>query len=294
MATETPLPSARPAPLASELEWINEATERDGIDFIHTRLRSALPGWPDAFPPDLRHDIHVCRFLRGHGCDAAKAADALLAAVQYRMELIAKEPVRRMREAMGVETCTLLDLSLLPHSAEALRCLPFRTIGRGASASGLPLALVPIRCIDPRSFSEIDGDVMELFMRCMLEARAVLLHSLSLQQRRMVKFVEVRDFNNVSIAELLTQGRHFIGRLKGVLQSLQSHYPVRDAYDAYACQQSAAACTYTRPRRPPARACAGSPPPATPSISRPNRTTLTLSLRPTFACRTDPAAHLVA
>ena len=58
------------------------------------------------------------------------------------------------------------------------------------------------------TFEEHDlADKIELFLRCMLEARALVLHNRSMRERRMVKFVEVRDFNNVYVSELLAHGR---------------------------------------------------------------------------------------
>ena len=106
------------------------------------------------------------------------------------------------------------------YSAEVLRCLPFRTVADGRSVSGLPLAIVPMRLVDPKAFHDM-ADRVEFFMRCMLEARAIVLHNLSLEQSRMVKFVEIRDFNNVYVSEMITHGRPFIQRLKALISSVQ-------------------------------------------------------------------------
>ena len=172
-----------------ELEWIRE-DERPKIDAIQAQLAELLPGWPDAYAENLRHDIHVCRFLRGHKQDAEKAGAQMLAAVRYRSDFQQQPLVVAMRATMG-DDCTHLNLSAIPDSAEVLRCMPFRTVSSGRSANGLPLAAVPVRLVDPKTFVSI-AEKVEFFIRCMLEQRAMVLHNLSMQQQRMVKFVELR------------------------------------------------------------------------------------------------------
>ena len=207
--------------LDGELRWILD-TERSAIAEVHATLARELNGWPDKFPEDMTHDIHVCRFLRGHKHDADAAAKAMTGAIKYRTAFIAQnESVRTMRANLG----DTLDLTLLPNNEEVLRCLPVRAVAKGLSAgSGLPLAIVPIRLVEPRLFSDM-GDKLEFFIRCLLEARALVLHKLSLRQQRMVKFFEVRDFNNVHVSELILHGRHIIQNLKDIIRSLQDHYP---------------------------------------------------------------------
>ena len=207
----------------SELRWIDEENERASIDAVHAILASELSDWPAAYPADLSHDLTVCRFLRGHQRKEALAAEKMVAAVRYRMELSKDPAVKSMRGAMGSK-CTSLDLSLLPNHKDVLRCLPFRAGAEGESVHGLPIAIMPVRLVEPRAFGDM-SDKIELFLRCMLEARALVLHNRSMAEKRMVKFVEVRDFNCVYVSELLKHGRPFIQKLKSVLSSLMSHYP---------------------------------------------------------------------
>jgi hypothetical protein len=61
--------------------------------------------------------------------------------------------------------------------------------------------------------------------RVAVEARAYALHCLSMQQQRMVKFVEVRDFNNVYISELISGGGPILQRFKSLMSTLQTYYP---------------------------------------------------------------------
>ena len=202
----------------AELDWIR-ADEQPLVDAIQASLAEQLPGWPTDFAANLTHDLHACRFLRGHKHDVEKASAAMLGSVKYRTDLSQQPPVAAMRAAMG-EGCTYIDLAAIPNSAEVLRCLPFRTVADGRSVSGLPLAIVPMRLVDPKAFHDM-ADRVEFFMRCMLEARAIVLHNLSLEQSRMVKFVEIRDFNNVYVSEMITHGRPFIQRLKALISSVQ-------------------------------------------------------------------------
>ena len=53
----------------------------------------------------------------------------------------------------------------------------------------------------------------DLFFRGTLEQRALVLHNLSVAQRRMVKFYEVRDFNAVWISELMRHGQYLLSRV---------------------------------------------------------------------------------
>jgi len=72
--------------------------------------------------------------------------------------------------------------------------------------------------------SELDEQI-DLFLRCNIEQRALVLHNLSMQQQRMVKFVEVRDLNAVWISEIVNKGRALLARVKKLMGTVQDFYP---------------------------------------------------------------------
>ena len=206
---------------SEELAWIEES-ECAAIESVHGRLKDEFPGWPDAYPADLTHDLQICRFLRGHGQSADKAIDAIIPAIKHRMEIICEPAVAEMRQRVG--QATQLDLKLVPYQEDVLRCLPFRILPEGLSTDGCPIILVALRFVE----YDMVGDVEEMvapFLRAMMEQRALVLNNRSLLEKRMAKFVEVRDFNGAWVSSILTQGRGLVGKLKGFIKSVQEFYP---------------------------------------------------------------------
>lgn len=207
----------------ADLAWIDEVTERDSIDVVHASLKAELDDWPTAFPADMTHDINVARFLRGHGQSRAKATTAMLAAVRYRMELMHHPAVAAMRAAIGQST--FAEQTVLPHFDEIQFLMPNRCVC-GATRDGLPLSISPLRQLKLElvQAEELD-DKLDLFLRCMLEQRALVLHNLSIEQRRMAKYVEIRDFNSVWISEIVARGKALLGKMKRLIGTVQSYYP---------------------------------------------------------------------
>jgi len=117
-------------------------------------------------------------------------------------------------------------MSLLPYSERVLQCLPTRSLREGVTREGaLPVVYAPLRRIDVEMFATLPDDMLESFLSAMLEQRALVLHNLSVAQQRIVKVVDVRDFNAVWISQLLTKGKALLIKLKGFLQRVQAHYP---------------------------------------------------------------------
>ncbi|CAK0802166.1 unnamed protein product [Prorocentrum cordatum] len=81
------------------------------------------------------------------------------------------------------------------------------------------------RLMDFEAFAAVRKPRLDGFLKAHLEQRAVVLHNLSLQQRRMVKFVELRDLSQTSPALLLRSGRPVFKRLKTFFSILQDCYP---------------------------------------------------------------------
>ena len=99
--------AAPPPPSSADLDYPS-STELAAIADIHAAVAKELPDWPDAYAEELRHDVHVCRFLRGNQRDVARAAERLAACVKYRTEFNARPEVKAMRAAMG-DDCTELN-----------------------------------------------------------------------------------------------------------------------------------------------------------------------------------------
>eukprot|EP00662_Eupelagonemidae_sp_cell21_P022914 gene22914-43311_t len=59
----------------------------------------------------------------------------------------------------------------------------------------------------------------------MLEQRSMLLHRLSIEQRRMVKVVDVRDLTDVPLSQVVLRVSGFLKQLKSVIGAIQDYYP---------------------------------------------------------------------
>ena len=152
------------------------------------------------------------------------------------------EPYASMRKAIGESQ--FVDIGLLPHAQEVLPVLPLCNI-EGLSA-GLPVVLTLLRFIDYSVFSELSTDSMAQFLRALLEQRALVLHNRSVAQRRMVKFVDVRDANGLSVTELLAKGRGLLSTIKTHIAVVQVRMPTRTR----TWQNSTRPAQPARPARP--------------------------------------------
>merc|ERR1719259_488866 len=82
------------------------------------------------------------------------------------------------------------------------------------------------RIVDFDAFAELESSgKLEVFLRSHFEQRAIVLHNRSVKEGRMVKFVEVRDLNQASIATLLTRGRPLMQFVKRIIALVQDFYP---------------------------------------------------------------------
>jgi len=106
-----------------------------------------------------------------------------------------------------------------------LRCLPLRALD-GSSSSGLPVLAVCPRLIDFEVLADPEvNSKVEIFLKSHLEQRAIVLHNLSLQQERMVKFVELRDLAQLSIPRLLSRGHALMTVIKKLIGLIRDVYP---------------------------------------------------------------------
>eukprot|EP00928_Gymnodinium_smaydae_P060882 TRINITY_DN4476_c0_g5_i1.p1 TRINITY_DN4476_c0_g5~~TRINITY_DN4476_c0_g5_i1.p1 ORF type:complete len:375 (-),score=84.76 TRINITY_DN4476_c0_g5_i1:111-1235(-) len=205
--------------LEADLRWVDEETERAHIDLIRERLGAEMEGCPE----DLTHDLTIARCLRGNSNDPELACEVFAKTIKYRKELIATQVVADFRAS--VLDAESIDMTKLPHHEVVRKVLPVRGI-EGFSLDGLPVMVAAPRLIDFAAFADLaDSEVIDTFFKCHLEQRALVLHNLSMKQKRMVKFIEVRDLNNMSVTTLLSSGRPLIAKFKEILQQVQDFYP---------------------------------------------------------------------
>jgi len=211
-----------------ELLWPGGEAEQAAVAEVRRRAAAELEGCPE----DMTHDLSIARFLRGHGGDPARAAEFMRRALRYRRDLVEAYPaVRAAREATARDCCSGSPVGLqaimmqLPNAAEVLKVWPLRA-AQGASLDGLPVMVAAPRLIGYDAFEKLDReDKIVPFLAASFEQRAVFLHHLSLQQRRLVKFVDVRDLTGFAILPFLSKGRPLIAKLKQILTVVQDYYP---------------------------------------------------------------------
>eukprot|EP00913_Durusdinium_trenchii_P018085 g16993.t1 len=182
-----------------------------------------LLGPLEELPEDLVDDLCFCRFLRGHGNNPKEAAQYMGKAIDYRLELISRSPIKELPAG-----------SVLP-------CFPVRVIN-GRSMNALPIIASVVRRVDFETLERYGDEARRLaelssnsrravrplgddFLLSQLEQRWLVLHNLSKKQRRMVKFFEVRDMNGASISTLLTEGATQLSKIKNILSIVQDFYP---------------------------------------------------------------------
>jgi len=206
--------------LDHDLRWVDEETERANIDEIRLRFADDLKGCTE----DMTHDIAIARFLRGHNNDLEESAEFFINALRARKEMFASSgPIAEFRAANM--DAVQIDPSVLPFYKEAGYVLPLRGLV-GCTSDNLPVIASSPRFIDYEAIADkIDTDEMDIFLKCCFEQRAIVLHNLSMQQKRMVKLIDLRDLNQFSILTLLTTGRALVSKLKDFIKSLQDLYP---------------------------------------------------------------------
>ena len=202
----------------------------DGIAWIQpqeqeliVQMRASLSEELKTALPELTHDHQFVRFLRGHG-GIEKAIEKMRLALRYRTELAATEPFASMRAATA--GATAIDLNVLPYADEVLQNLPLRAV-EGSTVEGLPVCLSVTRLFKFGALTDgtLDDAHLDAFLRAMIEQRAIVCHTLSVAQRRLVKCVDLRDLTGISVSEILTSGRPFIAKLGKIISVIQDFYP---------------------------------------------------------------------
>mmetsp|Transcript_34529 Transcript_34529/g.75587 ORF Transcript_34529/g.75587 Transcript_34529/m.75587 type:complete len:379 (+) Transcript_34529:48-1184(+) len=213
--------------MEAELNWIEEA-EQSVIDTIREAVKSDVADFGE-LPDDMTHDLTIARFLRGNASDAKVAEDLFRRSLEHRRELNKRPEIAAARKA--IEKHVIVDISHLPFFDELSekKLLPLRGMD-GMNVNDLPTLLVAPGLLDCEALGiflndEKEVDKFRTFMLAHLEQRAIVLHNLSMEQKRMVKFVDVRDLFGVSAGALLGPIRSFMGFLSALFKEVQDFYP---------------------------------------------------------------------
>lgn len=169
-------------------------------------------------PEDIRHDLMLCRFLRGHG---PRALQALRGHLQFRQEN--RELLERIRRSLPPDMEDF-DLSSMPQVAEVHSRFSWLQLpARHGSNDGMPLSMIAAGRMDLDAFGSLpDSRVWEWFMTC-CEIRSLCLHNQSMRQRRMARVVEVRDVLGFNWSTFLTS-RGAAGKFRLIL-AIAVKYP---------------------------------------------------------------------
>jgi hypothetical protein len=210
--------------MEADLDWIRPDEEANVA-----AVRSELRGINDA-PEDLTHDIVIARFLRGHNNDVATAASFMKKATEHRMPFLEQDSVKAMRARMDTvdgSDLRILDLDLaFGHQASAFKqTLPYIVL-KELTPKRLPVALSRPAMFSPDLILKaMDSGKLEEWNVLYLEWRSLLLHKMSLSQRRMVKFVEVRDMTHLAVLQFLWSSGFLVKRFMGIMRQVADFYP---------------------------------------------------------------------
>lgn len=195
-----PVPSSLfpPDPLSA---WIT--TEEAGkIREVRAALTRQEQESLDRAPEDIRHDLMLCRFLRGHDGAVSGALKALRAHLKYRSEF--GDTIAKAR-------------ALLPAGAEDFRVertLHGSEVGRyflqeqlppwEGTNDGMAVSFLVARLFDLGFLCSAPADLLRHWFISCLEQRSFTLHNQSMRERRMARVMEGRDCNGFSFLQFLS------------------------------------------------------------------------------------------
>jgi len=195
--------------LVDEMEaWITPE-EAGRILELRANLSQKDRSQLESAPEDIRHDLMMCRFLRGHGNKVPQALRALRAHLQFREDNAAL--MRKVRSKLPPdlidfdEKLFLADhhgLSRFRALQESLKLLTLPA--RCGSNGGAPISLVPIGLLQFQELGEFTEDLVNEWFISLMEMRSLSLHNQSMQERRMVKVIEARDCNGFSFSQFFS------------------------------------------------------------------------------------------
>eukprot|EP00929_Paragymnodinium_shiwhaense_P001555 TRINITY_DN101795_c0_g1_i1.p1 TRINITY_DN101795_c0_g1~~TRINITY_DN101795_c0_g1_i1.p1 ORF type:complete len:480 (-),score=42.60 TRINITY_DN101795_c0_g1_i1:196-1635(-) len=181
--------------------WIKPHEESE-IRKLRGALSHAESDQLQSEPEDIKHDIMMCRFLRGHGGTAKTALPALQSFLRFREQN--RESILRARRRFDPRAVDYRAERSL-HSEEMnerfVQCQVPPWLG---SNDGMPVSLLVSRFFDVRAFVDLpDQKLWDWFLSC-VEQRNLTLHNQSVQEKRICRVVEARDCMGFSLSSLLS------------------------------------------------------------------------------------------
>lgn len=165
-------------------------------------LRASLPFADqqqlNSEPEDIRHDLMMCRFLRGHPT-VQRASQALQAHLKYRREN--RELLSRIRSRIPAGMADFDDEPGLWADEMKDKFKMLQLPGWSGTNDGMPVSLINFGLFSLQELLSVRKEkVLEYFQSC-VEIRSVCLHNQSVRERRLVRVVEVRDNNGFSFSD---------------------------------------------------------------------------------------------
>lgn len=184
--------------------WVDEGDKRGEMDMIISIRKSLTPEESDQLssePDHIKHDLMLCRFIRGHGNRMHSALKAVRAHLKHRRKHRAF--LSQILASVPADTEDFnADLSPLAERFQKIKMLQLP--GRHGTNDGMPLSLIALGHFKIQDFNAFDDEELALWFLSLVEIRSLCLHNQSMRERRMARVVEVRDCNGVDWTQFLT------------------------------------------------------------------------------------------
>lgn len=193
---------ARPAKPAVDPQyaWITD-DERPQIEALRGALDPHEREQLESEPEDIRHDLMMCRFLRGHGHSVAESAKKLRLHLKMRRDNRAMLTELRSNLPSDVEDESV-DLNPFSDAVwELAKCFKFF---RGAGTNdGMRVAICATGLVNIEALVSLDLEEARKFMLAGMEIRSIVLHKQSLREGRLARVSELRDWCGAGLAPFL-------------------------------------------------------------------------------------------
>lgn len=193
------------APEADPLyAWISEG-EQQQIEELRSALTPSEREQLASAPEDIRHDIMMCRFLRGHKNSIPDALQKLRAHLGMRREnRILLAEIRKLIPPDASQDSVSINPFLKTIGEFAH---PWKVVDGVGTNDGMGVIMFIGGLMDMRGLAETDLEEARKFMLFMAEMRSVVLHNQSLREGRLARIAELRDWCGAHWARFLFSPR---------------------------------------------------------------------------------------
>lgn len=180
--------------------WIRPS-EVEQIKALREALSPSEQAELEAAPEDIRHDLMLCRFLRGNEGLLVKAVEALRALLKFRREN--RDTIEKARALFPSNLEHYTPEVGLHWQEMADKFIQLQLPGYRGTNTGMPVSLLVSRFFDLEAFASASEETMkEWFLSC-VEQRSYTLHKQSMREKRMVRVTEMRDLLGFSWSQFL-------------------------------------------------------------------------------------------